>query len=61
LRSNVPKGQIDRYSHYGRNADNPSGAPHLDISGIQPKVGPFALKWPIKEGVNAFVNIGAQA
>ena len=28
---------------------------------VQPEIGPFALQWPVKEGVNAFVDLHAQA
>ena len=35
--------------------------PHLDVGGVQPEIGPFALQWPVKEGVNAFVDLHAQA
>jgi hypothetical protein len=53
--------QIDCDSHYGCHADDPPRTPHLDAGGIQPEIGPFALQLPIKEGVNAVVDLDAEA
>ena len=57
----APPVGVDRNRHYGCHADDPSRTPHLDVGGVQPEIGPFALQWPVKEGVNAFVDLHAQA
>ncbi len=57
----APPVGVDRHSHYGCHADDPSRTPHLDAGGVQPDTGPFALQWPVEEGVNAFVHLDAQA
>jgi hypothetical protein len=29
---------------------------HLEVGGIEPEIGPFAVERPVKEGVDAFVD-----
>lgn len=57
----APSVCVDRNRHYGRTADDPPRAADLDVGGVQPEVWPFALQRPVKEGVNTFIDLGAQA
>lgn len=52
--------QIDRYSHYGGDGDDPAGPANLDVGGIEPDVGPFAFQWPIQKGIDPFVDLAAK-
>jgi hypothetical protein len=61
MQSMLPGGSIDRNRHYGRDADDPPRAADLDVGGVQPEVGPFALQRSVEESVNTFVDLDAQA
>ena len=52
--------QIDCYSHYDGDGDDPPGPADLDVGGIEPEVGPFAFQWPIQKGINPFVDLTAE-
>ncbi len=53
--------QVDSDSHYGRDADDPARATHLDVGGVEPQVGPFAFQRTGQERINPFVDLAAQA
>jgi len=59
-KANLPRGQIDCYSHYDGDGDDPPGPADLDVGGIEPEVGPFAFQWPIQKGINPLVDLATK-
>jgi site-specific DNA recombinase len=51
---------VDRHSDDRRDRDDPATFANLQVGGIQPKIGPFALQRPLQEGVDALVDVLAQ-
>src|SRR5829696_10425281 len=45
---------------YGGDRDHPSALALAQIGGVQPQIGPLALKGPVKEGVHPLVDLLAQ-
>ncbi|MCY1301914.1 hypothetical protein D3C81_1787200 [compost metagenome] len=52
---------IHRHGDYHRDRDDPPGLPYLDVSGIDPQVGPVALDGPVEEGMHALIDLAGQA
>ena len=45
---------------YGRHRDDAAALADLEVGGVEPQVGPFALERAIEEGTNPFVDLLAQ-
>lgn len=51
---------IDGNGYYYGDRHDAAGLTHLDVGGVDPQVRPRAFDGPLKEGVDALVDIGAQ-
>ena len=53
---------IDRNRHgdYRCDRDDAAAIAHLQVSGVEPQIPPFALDWPLQEGIDPLVDVLAQ-
>ena len=51
---------VHGHGDYDGDRDDAPGLPHLDVSSIDPEIGPVAFKWAIKEGVDPLINLASQ-
>jgi hypothetical protein len=47
----------DRHGDYGRQRDAAAAAPHLEVGGVEPEIGPLAIERALEEGTNALVDV----
>ena len=57
----APAVGVDAHRERDRHGYDPPALAHLEIGGIDPEVGPFALDRPRQEGVDTLVDLLAQA
>ena len=49
-----------RHGDYCRDRDDAPAVAHLEVSGVEPQIPPFALNWSLQEGVDPLVDVLAQ-
>ena len=54
------RGGVDAHRNDGGNRDDAAAAPCLEIGGIDPDIGPFALDRPVEEGLHLDIDLLAQ-
>ena len=45
---------------YGCHGHDPAALALLEVSRVQPEIGPFALQWPVEEGADALIDVFAE-
>ena len=56
----APAVGVDRHGDYRRNRDDPAARSLLEVSGIEPEIGPFSLQRPLQEGQDPLVDLLAE-
>ena len=50
----------NRHGDYRCDRDDAATVAHLQVGGVEPQIPPFALDWPLQEGVDPLVDVLAE-